>query len=201
VNVGGGLGIPYRPGDNEFDIEALGRESSVLLHRFGARNGFVPKFCMESGRYMTGPHGVFVNRVINVAKKYKKFIGVETAMPGLMRHGMYKAYHHVYVLGPDGYPKDGDLEEVSVVGPICEDCDRLATDIMLPPVEEGDFIVTADTGAHGSAMGFNYNGRLRPQELLFKTNGYVKQITRHETAEDLFRRFMEVSDTGLKLSV
>ena len=186
INMGGGIGIPYRPDQKEFEIELFARACRGLTDEFEKKIQYVPKLFLESGRWVTGPHGVLVNKVINVYKKYKQFIGVEVAMPGLMRVGMYAtAYHHCTLLDANGVIKDGVLSEQTVAGSICENCDVLAKNILLPTAEVGDIMITADTGAHGSAMGFNYNGRLRPQELLLCDDGTVRRICRGETYEDL----------------
>ncbi len=196
LNVGGGIGIPYRPNDQPFDMEAFANVARSQLADFRELNGFTPRLFMESGRYVTGPHGVLVNRVINVYEKYKNFVGVEVAMPALMRVGMYSsAYHHCTVLDKYGVPKDGPTKIVTIAGSICENCDVLARDILLPVVEEGDFILTHCTGAHGSAMGFNYNGRTRPQELLYESGYFVSRICRAETYDDLERRHCGLSSS------
>lgn len=189
INMGGGIGIPYRREEKEFDIEALARECASLLGKFDEDCGYAPKLFTESGRYVTGPHGVLVNKVINVYQKYKRFVGVEAAMAGLMRVGMYStAYHHCTLLDPSGEERVDPLETVTVAGPICENCDVLARNIKLPWVREGDILVTHDTGAHGSAMCFNYNGRTRVQELLLQSDGKVRRICRAETYQDLDQR-------------
>jgi diaminopimelate decarboxylase len=188
VNVGGGVGIPYRPDDTEFDIEAFAKDCSALADEFESKHDYVPRIFMESGRWVTGQHGVLVNRVINTYDKYKKFVGVEVAMPALMRPGMYEVYHHCTLLNSDGSPiieGSRPLVQVTVAGSICENCDVLARDIWLPEPHEGDLIVTHTTGAHGTAMCFNYNGRTRIQELLNYIMGYVRRICRAETDDDL----------------
>ncbi len=194
INMGGGIGIPYHPDDQEFDIDSLASACQKLLADFAAKHGYAPKLFMESGRAITGPHGVLVNKVINVYSKYKDIIGVQVAMPALMRVGMYSsAYHHCELLYPDGTIRSGEERIQTVAGPICENCDVLAKGIMLPPARRGDIIITHDAGAHGSAMGFNYNGRCRPQELILNMNGTVRRICRAETYDDL-----DVRHHGLK---
>lgn len=195
MNMGGGIGIPYKPDDAPFDLGKLGYTIRDILDQFRKQYGFVPKLFMESGRYMTGPHGVLVSRVINRKEIYETHVGVDTGMQALMRPGMYGAYHHITVLDRAGRPVsmvERGAEVVNVVGAICENIDRLATQRELPRIVEGDIIVTHDTGAHGHAMGFNYNGRLRPQELLLQKDGSVLRIRRAETNEDLWRTLMEV---------
>lgn len=183
INIGGGLGIPYRPEQPVFDVKKLGAEAAVLLRQFKQRNGWQPKVYMESGRYMTGPHGVLVTTAINHKDIYRTYVGVDASMSALMRPGMYGAYHHVEVLGKT--PDEQDLP-VDVVGSLCENNDKFAVQRQLPKVTDGDLLVIHDSGAHGHAMGFNYNGRLRPKELLLKQNGDVALIRREETLADYF---------------
>jgi len=183
INIGGGLGIPYRPEEPVFDVKKLGKEAAVLLGQFGQRNGYRPKVYMESGRYMTGPHGVLVTRVINHKDIYRTYVGVDASMSALMRPGMYGAYHHIEAHGKT--PQAGD-PVVDVVGSLCENNDKFAVQRKLPKVSEGDLLIIQDSGAHGHAMGFNYNGRLRPKELLLRENGEVELIRRAETLDDYF---------------
>lgn len=183
LNMGGGLGIPYHPDDAPFDLEAMATAVTGLLEDFGAEQGYVPRLCMESGRYMTGPHGVLVVTAINRKEIYRTYIGVDASMSALMRPAMYGAYHHIEVLG-----KTGDMppQKVDVVGSLCENNDKFAIQRDLPPIDEGDLLVIQDTGAHGHAMGFNYNGKLRPKELLLCADGSVALIRRAETIDDYF---------------
>ena len=139
---------------------------------------------MESGRYMTGPHGVLVTRAINEKNIYRRYIGVDASMSALMRPGIYGAYHHIDVFGKD--PLTGPLETVDVVGSLCENIDKFAIQRQLPKIEIGDLLIIHDTGAHAHAMGFNYNANLRPQELLLRQDGSVELIRRSETMEDYF---------------
>ncbi|TWI72437.1 diaminopimelate decarboxylase [Desulfobotulus alkaliphilus] len=183
LNIGGGLGIPYRPEDTPLNLEAMGKEVTALFKDFEEQRGYMPALFMESGRFMTGPHGVLVTRAINHKDTYRRYVGVDACMSSLMRPGMYEAYHHIDVLGKDSSPAD---PPVDVVGALCENNDKFAVQRPLPPVEEGDLLIIHDTGAHGHAMGFNYNGQLRPQELLFHEDGGSSRIRRGETIEDLF---------------
>lgn len=143
------------------------------------------------GRYMTGPHGVLVATVINRMSKYREYVGVDTStMSANPRPAIYTtAYHHVTILAPDGRPKQGGEETVDVVGPLCENNDKFATQRQLPRTEVGDIMVQHDTGAHSPAMGGNYNGWLRPQELLLRADNSVELIRRAETIDDLFATF------------
>ncbi|MGD9214446.1 MAG: diaminopimelate decarboxylase [Desulfobacteraceae bacterium] len=183
INMGGGLGIPYRPEDPEFDLETLGREISVLFDEFRQQQGYAPALYMESGRYMTGPHGILVVRAINHKEIYRTYIGVDASMSALMRPAMYGAYHHIEVFGKTGVT---ETVPVDVVGSLCENNDKFAIQRPLPAIEDGDLLIISDTGAHGHAMGFNYNGNLRPKELLLKADGSVELIRRAETVEDYF---------------
>ena len=183
INMGGGLGIPYRPEDPEFDLETMGREITTLFGDFRQQQGYVPALYMESGRYMTGPHGVLVVQAINRKEIYRTYVGVDASMSALMRPAMYGAYHHIEVFGKMG---STETVEVDVVGSLCENNDKFAIQRPLPAIEEGDLLIISDTGAHGHAMGFNYNGNLRPKELLLKADGSVELIRRAETVEDYF---------------
>ncbi len=183
VNIGGGLGIPYRPDDAPLDIDALGREAAALLKGFAERQGYAPALYMESGRYLTGAQGVLVTRAINRKQTYRTYVGVDANMSALMRPGIYGAYHHIDVAGKDA---SGATEVVDVVGALCENNDKFAVQRLLPRIEDGDLLIIHDTGAHGQAMGFNYNGRLRPQELLLRADGTVERIRRAETVADYF---------------
>ncbi|WP_025322403.1 type III PLP-dependent enzyme domain-containing protein [Deferrisoma camini] len=183
VNMGGGLGIPYRPEDEPLDLESMATRIAGLLEEFGRTHGYVPRLLMESGRYMTGPHGVLVTRCINHKHIYREYVGVDACMSALMRPAIYGAYHHVTVHGKEDAPAD---TVVDVVGALCENNDKFAVQRALPRIEEGDLVLVHDTGAHGHAMGFNYNGRLRPQELLLRADGTVERIRRAETADDYF---------------
>lgn len=179
INIGGGLGIPYRPEDDPLDIDAMAREITEHFVQFRQRNGYAPRLFVESGRYITGPHGALVTRAINRKEIYRTYVGVDACMSSLMRPGMYDAYHHITVPG-----KSGDEEVVDVAGSLCENNDKFAVQRSLPKMEDGDLLVIHDTGAHGHAMGFNYNGRLRPQELLLREDGSVELIRRAETLDD-----------------
>ncbi len=181
VNIGGGLGIPYRPQDKPLDIDAMAGEITEHFIQFKQRNDYAPKLFVESGRYITGPHGVLVTQAINRKEIYRTYVGVDSCMSSLMRPAIYGAYHHITVFG-----KEGGDEVVDVAGSLCENNDKFAVQRALPKIEDGDILCIHDTGAHGHAMGFNYNGRLRPQELLLREDGSVELIRREETVEDYF---------------
>ncbi|MCP3875447.1 MAG: diaminopimelate decarboxylase [Desulfobacteraceae bacterium] len=183
INIGGGLGIPYTPDTPPFDLNAMARETIILFNKFKKQNGWAPKLYMESGRFITGPHGVLVTSVINHKNIYRKYIGVDASMSALMRPGMYDAYHHIHVHEKEN---DTQLEKADVVGALCENIDKFAVQRELPDTVEGDILVIHDTGAHGHAMGFNYNGHLRPKELLLKEDSSVEMIRRAESIDDYF---------------
>ena len=183
INIGGGLGIPYLPDIDPLNIEAMGEEITALFVDFQDRCGYSPALFMESGRYMTGPHGALVTRAINRKEIYRTYVGVDACMSALMRPGMYGAYHHIEVPARLAEPV---VETVDVVGALCENNDKFAVQRPLPRILDGDLVVIHDTGAHGHAMGFNYNGRMRPQELLLRADGSVALIRREERPEDYF---------------
>jgi diaminopimelate decarboxylase len=183
VNIGGGLGIPYRPDEVPLDLRAMAAELCAVVDAFKTTNGYAPRLFMESGRYMTGPHGVLVTKVINRKDTYRTYLGVDASMSALMRPAMYKAYHHIDILNKA--PGEND-EVVDVVGSLCENNDKFAVQRSLPHPQVGDLLIIHDTGAHGHAMGFNYNGRLRPKELLLAVDGSVRLIRREEVPADYF---------------
>ncbi len=186
VNIGGGLGIPYRPEQEGLNLEAMATEITELFTIFRQTNGFAPKMLMESGRFITGPHGALVTTAINAKETYRHYVGVDACMSALMRPALYEAYHHIDVLGKENLAKS---EVYDVVGSLCENNDKFAVQRELPPIVDGDLLIIHDTGAHGHAMGFQYNGRLRPKELLLHTDGTVELIRRAETVEDYFSTY------------
>jgi len=184
VNLGGGFGIPYRPEQKALDIEYISEKIRALYDEKISGRGLHPvRIYMESGRMMTGPYGYLATRVIHKKETYKNYIGLDSSMANLMRPGIYGAYHHITVLGKEDWPCDHVYD---VTGSLCENNDKFAIDRPLPEIEIGDILVIHDTGAHGHAMGFNYNGKLRSAELLLRPDGSVKLIRRAETIEDYF---------------
>lgn len=191
VNIGGGMGIAYRPDDKPFNLDAMAKEITELFKEFEAKNGYTPGLYMESGRYMTGPHGVLVTSAINRKDIYRSYIGVDACMSSLMRPALYGAYHHISVPAKSDDPLD---TVVDVAGSLCENNDKFAIQRPLPKIEDGDILVIHDTGAHGHSMGFNYNGRLRPAELLLCSDGSVELIRRAQTLKDHFATLSFESD-------
>ena len=184
VNFGGGIGIPYRPEQEPVNLEQLGEDIHKAYDEIITKNGLSPlTLCMECGRMITGPYGYLVTTAIHKKDIYKHYIGVDASMANLMRPGMYGAYHHLTVLGKENAPCDHIYD---VVGSLCENCDKFAVDRALPKIETGDILVIHDAGAHGHAMGFNYNGKLRSAEILLHEDGTTDLIRRAETLDDLF---------------
>jgi diaminopimelate decarboxylase len=192
VNIGGGFGIPYRPDQQPLNINAMAQEITAQFNTFRDRHGYAPAMYMESGRFMTGPHGCLVTTAINHKDTYRKYVGVDACMSALMRPALYDAYHHIDVLGKEDQPCS---EVYDVVGSLCENNDKFAVQRSLPPIVEGDLVILHDTGAHGHSMGFQYNGRLRPQELLLHENGMVEKIRRAETVTDYFATYEFAPDS------
>lgn len=184
VNFGGGIGIPYRPEEDRVDLKLLSREIKRAYEEKIVGSGLAPvRVTMELGRAITGPFGYLVSTVLHKKEIYKNYIGLDACMANLMRPGMYGAYHHITVLGKESWPYDHVYD---VTGSLCENNDKFAIDRKLPEMRPGDIVVIHDTGAHGHAMGFNYNGKLRSAELLLRPNGDVQLIRRAETLDDYF---------------
>ena len=184
ANLGGGIGIPYRPTDQPVDLDFMSQGIQKLYKEKIEGNGLKPlKLYFESGRAMTGPYGFLVSQVLHIKKTYKQYAGLDSCMANLMRPALYGSYHHITVLGKEYEPQ---TEVYDVTGSLCENNDKFAINRKLPKVESGDIVVIHDAGAHGHAMGFNYNGKLRSAELLLRENGDVVQIRRAETLNDYF---------------
>ncbi len=184
VNIGGGVGIPYRPDQKRINLKIMSQGIRKKYNDIIVANGLAPlKLFTECGRYITGPYGYLVARVLHIKDTYKKFAGLDACMANLMRPALYGAYHHITVMGKENKPHNVVYD---VTGSLCENNDKFAIDRKLPKLESGDIIVIHDAGAHGFAMGFNYNGKLRSAELLLRENGDVAQIRRAETVKDYF---------------
>lgn len=184
VDLGGGLGIPYKPDQVAIDYDVVAKGIREEYDRIIVPAGLDPlAIYWECGRPITGPYGWLVCKAVHEKHIYKEYIGTDSCMADLMRPGMYGSYHEVTVSGKENAPKDHVYD---VVGSLCENCDKFAVDRQLPAIEKGDLLIIHDAGAHGRAMGFNYNGKLRCGELLLRTDGSVKEIRRRETIDDLF---------------
>lgn len=184
INLSGGVGIPYRPDQEGNDIRVIGAGVKEVYDRIlvPAGMGDVALYC-EMGRFMTGPYGSLVTTAIHEKHIHKEYIGVDACAVNLMRPAMYGSYHHITVLGKEDAPCDHMYD---VTGSLCENNDKFAIDRMLPEIEMGDILYIHDAGAHGYAMGYNYNGKLKCAELLLKEDGSVVLIRRAETARDYF---------------
>ena len=184
LNLSGGVGINYRPDQPANDISAIGAgvrrayEEILVPNRMGDVS-----LCTELGRFMLAPYGHLVTRVIHQKHTYKEYIGVDACAANLMRPAIYGAYHHITVMGKEDAPCD---HKYDVTGSLCENSDKFAIDRMLPEINIGDLLVIHDTGAHGHAMGYQYNGRLRSAEVLLQEDGSTRLIRRAETPEDYF---------------
>ena len=184
INLSGGIGIPYRPEEEANDIALIGRGVQQKFEEILIPAGMGDvRLCGELGRFMTGPYGCLVTRVLHFKHIYKEYVGVDACAADLMRPAVYGAYHHITAAGKEDAPC---TQTVDVTGSLCENCDKFAVDRPLPPLEAGDLLVIHDTGAHGHSMGYNYNGKLRSAELLLQEDGGVRLIRRAETPEDYF---------------
>ncbi|MCA9116601.1 MAG: diaminopimelate decarboxylase [Planctomycetaceae bacterium] len=184
VNLGGGIGIPYRPEQEPVDLERVAEGVRQRYADMIVPAGLEPlRVLMENGRCITGPYGYLITEAIHHKQIYRNYVGVDACMSNLMRPGMYGAYHHITVLGKE---QAEATSTVDVVGSLCENNDKFAIQRTLPEIETGDLLVIHDAGAHGHSMGFQYNGKLRSAELLLKEDGSVQQIRRAETLDDYF---------------
>jgi diaminopimelate decarboxylase len=184
VNLGGGIGIPYKPEQKPVDIGYLASGIKKAYDRKIKNTPLDPlKIFMENGRMITGPFGYLVSTVLHIKDTYKKYAGLDACMANLMRPALYGAYHHITVMGKENASRDSVYD---VTGSLCENNDKFAIDRPLPELAPGDIVVIHDAGAHGYAMGFNYNGKLRSSELLLKPDRSVQLIRRAETTEDYF---------------
>ena len=187
INLSGGVGIPYTPDQKPNDIRAIGKGVEQVYKEVlvPADMGDIAIYT-EMGRFVTGPYGALVTTAIHEKHTHKEYIGCDACAVNLMRPAMYGAYHHITVLGKETAPCD---HKYDVTGSLCENNDKFAIDRMLPEIEMGDYLYIHDTGAHGFAMGYNYNGKLKSAELLLKEDGSVQLIRRAETPKDYFATF------------
>lgn len=184
IDMGGGIGIPYRPDQEVMDLAKVSSEMQELYQGMIVPAGLDPlQIVFECGRVMTGPYGYLVSKVLHVTKKYKDYVGLDASMANLMRPALYGSYHHITVVGKDKLPCDHTYD---VTGSLCENNDKFAIDRKLPEVKKGDVVVIHDAGAHGHSMGFNYNGKLRCAEYMLKRDGSVVMIRKAQTCDDYF---------------
>ncbi|MCB1104967.1 MAG: diaminopimelate decarboxylase [Opitutaceae bacterium] len=183
LNLGGGIGIPYRPEQTAVDLAYVGRKIKEAYDKSIVAKGLGPiRIAMECGRMVTGPYGYLVSHVLHKKAIYKNYVGLDACMANLMRPGMYGSYHHISVPGKENGPR----KVYDVTGSLCENNDKFAIDREIPDPAVGDLVVIHDTGAHGHSMGFNYNGKLRSAEVLWQGEGRWKLIRRAETYVDHF---------------
>ena len=187
INLSGGIGIPYRPEQEENDIFKIAQGVKEVYDEVLTANGMGDvSIYTELGRYMMGPYGALVTRAINKKETHKQYIGVDACAVNLMRPAMYGAYHHITVLGKENAEC---TKTYDITGSLCENNDKFAIDRNLPEIEMGDLLYIHDTGAHGFAMGYNYNGKLKSAEILLKSDGSFELIRRAETPKDYFATF------------
>lgn len=187
INLSGGIGIPYRPDQEPNDIFEISKGVQKVYNDVLAKAGMGDvAIYTELGRFMLAPYGALVTRAINEKHTHKEYIGVDACAVNLMRPAMYGAYHHITVMGKEDAACD---HKYDVTGSLCENNDKFAIDRMLPKIEMGDLIYIHDTGAHGFAMGYNYNGKLKSAEILLKPDKSFELIRRAETPADYFRTF------------
>lgn len=187
INLSGGVGIPYRPEEKKNDIRVIGEGVRKVYEEVLTPNGLGNvAIYTELGRFMTGPYGCLVTKAIHEKHIYKEYIGCDACAVNLMRPAMYGAYHHITVMGKEDRPCD---HKYDITGSLCENNDKFAVDRMLPKIDMGDLLVIHDTGAHGFAMGYNYNGKLKSAEVLLKEDGSTRLIRRAEKPEDYFATF------------
>lgn len=184
VNIGGGIGIAYKPEQKAMSLERVGEGIEEAYKQIIDGNGLKPiKLYMECGRSITGPYGYLISKVRHIKNTYRLYAGLDACMSNLMRPALYGAYHEIVVPGKEN---SGDTSVYDVTGSLCENNDKFAIQRLLPVMERGDFVVICDAGAHGHAMGFQYNGKLRSAELLLEEDGSVTEIRRAETLDDYF---------------
>ena len=184
VDLGGGLGIPYKPEQKAVDYDEVAKGIRAEYDRVVVPAGLDPlAIYWECGRPITGPYGWLITTAIHKKHIYREYVAVDACMADLMRPGMYGAYHELTVSGKENAAK---TEVYDVVGSLCENCDKFAVQRQLPQIDIGDHVIIHDAGAHGRAMGFNYNGKLRCGEVLMRPDGTFKEIRRRETVDDLF---------------
>lgn len=181
INLSGGIGIPYRPDQPEVDVSAVGEAVRAVYEEECPLGDVAVK--SELGRWMSGPAGWLVTHAVHEKKIHRDYIGVDASAVDLMRPAMYGAYHHITVCGKRDLPADHVYD---ITGCLCENNDKFAVQRILPEIEIGDLLLIHDTGAHGHAMGYNYNGRLRSAEILRREDGTFRMIRRAETPEDYF---------------
>lgn len=185
-DIGGGYGVPYRPNEKEIDVEHFFRELlSLFKTRISDFDLGHPIFCIEPGRYIVADSTVLLTRV-NTLKTtpYKQYVGVDAGFNTLIRPILYGSYHHILVAN-----KLNALENTlyDIAGPICESGDLLATERLLPEIEEGDLLTVMHAGAYGFSMSSSYNSRPRSAEVLVR-EGKSTLVRERETFDDILMK-------------
>ncbi len=194
IDLGGGVGIPYRPDQIPIDMADISEQIRAMYEKHIAEGDLAPfRLFVEFGRYITGQHGYLVTKVRHVKHSYKRFVGVDASMADFMRPGMYGSYHHIDLLNDR---RARSKSTYDVVGSLGANNDKFAIDRELPSLEPGDILVVHDVGAYGRGKGFNFNGKLRPAEFLLRRDGSFKQIRRAETPEDYFTTLCDWETSG-----
>ena len=187
IDLGGGVGVAYKPEQTPVDFRALSKGVEEAYNRILVANGLIDvALAYECGRMVTGPFGYLVSTAIHKKDIYRHYIGLDACMANLMRPALYGSYHHITVMGKENAPCD---HKYDITGSLCENNDKFAVDRMLPKIDKGDLLVIHDTGAHGFAMGYNYNGKLKSSEILLHEDGSFEMIRRAETPKDYFATF------------
>ena len=184
INLGGGIGIAQKPEEEPVSYDRIARGVKKAYEEIIVKNKLHPtRIFTECGRVITGPYGYLITKVRHLKHIYRDYVGTDASMANFMRPALYGAYHHITVLGKENAPKNHVYD---VTGSLCENNDKFAINRNLPEIVPGDILVIHDTGAHGFAMGFNYNGKLRSAELLLRSDGSITRIRRAENVEDYF---------------
>ncbi|WP_346354055.1 diaminopimelate decarboxylase [Azotosporobacter soli] len=184
INFAGGLGIPYRPGEDAADIAAVSAAIQAAYDEIIVPSALHPlALFSELGLYMTGPYGYFVSSVLHIKETDKQFAGLDASTNAFLSPLRYNDYHHISVPGKEAQPFN---QRYDITGALCENRDRFAVDRELPTLVTGDILVFHDAGAYGYSHSTTFNGKLRPAELLLTAEGSVKTIRRAETPQDYF---------------
>ena len=184
IDLGGGLGIPYKPGEPALDLEKAAELTAKMFRSKVAEYGLKPpQLKMEPARYFVGNAGYLIGRVHSIKESYKKIAGTDIGMNTLARPAMYGSYHHIYVDGKEQEPRAA----IGLCGQLCENTDFWVKERELPAsIAEGDLVVVENAGAYGFGMSYQYNGRLRPAEVL--VNGEEATLIRtREDFDDMIR--------------
>lgn len=194
-DIGGGFGMPYEDGEDELNMELTAKLLAEIFIEKNEKYGFgEPELILEPGRYLIANAGYLIASITGIKKSYKTFVGIDAGMNTLIRPALYGAKHRVNVYG-----KDKNESLVNLCGQICENSDIFSKNLPFPAVEEGDLVIIHDVGAYGFVMSSNYNGRLRPAEVLVDDNK-TTLIRRRETIEDI-KSFFLIEDSKIEFAL